>query len=108
MTKRIRKWSAAAVVVAVALACASGGLAHAAAGTAPKDRPDPVDINSASASDLEKVPGIGPSLSKRIIEFREKNGPYSSVEDLLKIQGIGEKSLARFRDYLTAVKPQKK
>jgi len=108
MMNRLKQWSAAAVVLAVALACVPGGVAYAATGASAKEHSDPVDINSASAPDLEKVPGIGPSLSKRIIEFREKNGPFSTVEDLLKIQGIGEKSLAHFRDYLTAVKPQKK
>lgn len=64
----------------------------------------PVDINKASAADLTKVPGIGPSLAKRIIDFREKNGAFGRVEDLVKVQGIGEKSLQRLSPYLTASK----
>jgi len=108
MTGKLMKWSAAAAAIAVALSFAPAwNGAYAATGAAAKDQAEAVDINTASAADLEKVPGIGPALSKRIIDYREKNGPYSSVEDLLKIQGIGEKSLARFRGYLTAVKPKK-
>lgn len=64
----------------------------------------PVDINKASAADLSKVPGIGPSLAKRIVDFREKNGAFGRVEDLVKVQGIGEKSLQRLSPYLTASK----
>jgi competence protein ComEA len=107
MVARLMKMGAAAIVL-VAIVVAAGGVAPAATSSTVKEKPELVDINSATAADLEKVPGLGPSLSRRIVEFRDKNGPYSTVEDLLKIQGIGEKSLSRFRDYLTANKPQKK
>ena len=63
-----------------------------------------VDVNTASEDDLVAVPGIGKSLARRIVEFREKNGPYQHVDDLLKVQGIGEKSLQKLRSYLTAGK----
>ncbi len=108
MLKRLRKCCAASAVLMAVLWVA--GAAHGTAGAESqvKERPAVVDINVASAADLEKVPGIGQSLAKRIVEFREKNGPYQSVDDLLKIQGIGEKSLAKFRDLLSASKPQKK
>ena len=69
-----------------------------------KTADNPVDINKASAADLSKVPGIGPSLAKRIVDFREKNGAFGRVEDLVKVQGIGEKSLQRLSPYLTASK----
>src|SRR5467141_2100616 len=107
MVARLVKLRVAAVVL-VAIVAAAGGVSPAASGSSVKEKPEPVDINSASAADLEKVPGLGPSLSRRIIEFRDKNGPYGTVEDLLKIQGIGEKSLSHFREYLTANKAQKK
>ena len=107
MVARLMKIGAAAFVL-VAIVAAAGGNSPAATNPAVKEKAELVDINSASAADLEKVPGIGPSLARRIVEFRDKNGPYSTVEDLLKIQGIGEKSLSHFREYLTANKPQKK
>ena len=61
----------------------------------------PVDVNTASVADLEAVPGIGKSLAARIVEFREKNGPFSRVDDLIKVRGVGEKSLERLRPHLT-------
>jgi len=64
----------------------------------------PVDINTAGIPELESVPGIGKSLAQRIVTFREKNGAFASVDELLKVQGIGEKSLERLRPYLIASK----
>src|SRR6267142_2054948 len=107
MVARLMKIGATAFVL-VAIVAAAVGDSPAATSSAVKEKPELVDINSASAVDLEKVPGLGPSLSRRIVEFRDKNGPYSTVEDLLKVQGIGEKSLSHFREFLTANKPQKK
>ena len=52
-----------------------------------------VNINTASMEQLMTLDGIGESYAERIIEFREKNGPFQSPEDLLKIKGIGEKTL---------------
>ena len=46
-------------------------------------------------------------IAQRIVEFREKNGPYKAVDDLLKVQGIGEKSLTRIREKLVVGKPRK-
>ena len=63
-----------------------------------------VDVNAATEDELVAVPGIGKSIARRIVEFREKNGPYQRVEDLMKVQGIGEKNLQRFRPYLTVGK----
>jgi competence protein ComEA len=61
----------------------------------------PVDVNTASAADLQTVPGIGKALAQRIVEFREKNGPFGEVADLVKVRGIGEKSIQRLKPYLT-------
>jgi len=66
-----------------------------------------IDINKATVEELQSVRGIGRVIAQRIVEFREKNGPYGSVEDLLKVQGIGEKSLDRIKDRLTAGKARK-
>jgi competence protein ComEA len=58
----------------------------------------PISINQATASDLETLPGLGPVLAERIIAFREDNGPFETVEDLLEVPGIGEAKLASLRD----------
>lgn len=65
-----------------------------------------VDINSASAAELQKVPGIGPALAQRIIQFREEHGPYERIDDLLNVRGIGVRSLERLRPYLTVKAPK--
>ncbi len=59
-----------------------------------------VDLNTASAEELQSVPGIGQSLAARIIELRDKEGPFRRVEDLLKVKGIGEKSFEKIRPYV--------
>lgn len=56
-----------------------------------------VDLNTADASALEELPGIGPALAERILSWREENGRFASVEDLLAVPGIGEKLLEGLR-----------
>lgn len=58
-----------------------------------------VRINSASASELQQLPGIGPALAKRIVETRS-SGRFASAEDLLRVPGIGKAKLAKLRDYV--------
>jgi competence protein ComEA len=65
-----------------------------------------VDLNSATATELETIPGIGPALAKRIVEFRDEHGPFDRVDDLLKVRGIGEKSLDKLRPHLRVAKPR--
>lgn len=60
-----------------------------------------VNINSATVDELVSLPGIGPSYAQRIVEYREKNGPFKKVEDLLNVRGIGEKTFERIRDRIT-------
>lgn len=55
-----------------------------------------ININTASSEQLQTLSGIGPSMASRIIEYREANGKFASVEDLTKVSGIGEKTLSKF------------
>lgn len=55
-------------------------------------------LNRAAATDLQALPGVGPVLAERIVAYREANGPFSVVEDLLMVPGIGEAKLASIRD----------
>ena len=61
----------------------------------------PVNINSASKGELDALPGIGEVLAQRIIDYRSANGPFQSVDELIKIKGIGEKTLAKLKPYAT-------
>jgi competence protein ComEA len=56
-----------------------------------------VDINAASAAELEALPGIGPVLAGRIVQWRTDNGPFSDVEILGEVSGIGDALLAQLR-----------
>ncbi|MEW6326305.1 MAG: helix-hairpin-helix domain-containing protein [Thermodesulfobacteriota bacterium] len=61
----------------------------------------PMPLNTASEQDLELIPGIGPQLAWSIIIFREQNGPYKDVADLMNVKGIGEKKLKEIAPYVT-------
>ncbi|MFT4052387.1 MAG: ComEA family DNA-binding protein [Microbacterium sp.] len=60
-----------------------------------------VNLNTADATALDTLPGIGPAIAERIIQWREDNGAFTSVDDLLSVSGIGEKTLAALRDLVT-------
>jgi competence protein ComEA len=60
-----------------------------------------ININSASARDLESLPRVGPVMAQRILSFRKDHGPFQSIDELRQIKGIGEKTLARIRDRIT-------
>jgi competence ComEA-like helix-hairpin-helix protein len=85
------------------LCCADAALAKK------KPPAHPINLNSASATELQQVPGIGPSTASKILEMRKSYGAFKSVDDLLAIKGIGPKRLEKMRKYLTVGKaPQTK
>jgi competence ComEA-like helix-hairpin-helix protein len=65
----------------------------------------PVNINSADSTQLQLVPGIGPSTAEKILQMRKSYGAFKSVNDLMAIRGIGPKRLEKMRKYLTVGKP---
>jgi len=60
-----------------------------------------VNLNTASAKDLEVLPGVGAKTAERIIAYRQKNGPFKKIEELMNVQGIGEKSFLKLKPQLT-------
>jgi comEA protein len=60
-----------------------------------------VDINQAGVTELTKLPGIGEQMAKRIVAYREENGPFEKAEDLMNVRGIGEKSFLKLRPRIT-------
>ena len=60
----------------------------------------PVNINTATAEELDVLPGIGPALAGRIIAYREEHGPFTAAEDLLAVSGIGDSVLDGLRDQI--------
>src|SRR5438445_12240027 len=76
--------------------------------TSKKPPAHPVNINSASAGQLQQVPGIGPATADKILQMRKSYGAFKSVDDLLAIRGLGPKRLDKMRKYLTVGKPTPK
>jgi len=56
-------------------------------------KPEPLNVNTATAEELERLPRIGPVLARRIIEYREAHGPFRRIEELEAVPGIGPKTL---------------
>jgi len=63
--------------------------------------PSPLDLNAASEEELTALPGIGEELARRIVEYREANGPFESVEELTEVSGIGPGKLAAMERLVT-------
>jgi competence protein ComEA len=77
---------------------AGAGIPAAPGASAP---PAPVNINTASATELEALPGIGEVIAQRIVDYRTQNGPFASVDALLDVSGIGDATLGDIRDLVT-------
>jgi competence protein ComEA len=60
-----------------------------------------VNLNTATAAELEQLPGVGAKTAARIVEYRQKKGPFKKIEELMNVQGIGEKSFLRIRAQIT-------
>ena len=73
---------------------------------APASQAAAVNLNTANASQLEGLPGIGKSVAERIIEYRQKNGGFKKVEELMNVRGIGEKSFLKLKPLVMVAPPK--
>jgi competence protein ComEA len=107
----MRRLSLVVGLLAVALMVTA---AHPLAQAQPKKAPakatataaSPVNLNTATPAQLETLPGIGAAAAKRIVEYRQKNGAFKKIEELMNVRGIGEKSFLKLKP-LIAVGPEK-
>ena len=99
------------IVLALVLGVALAGPVFAPATVSAQQPPTPqapakaaaaaVNLNTATASQLDALPGVGPALAERILEYRQKNGGFKKVEELMNIKGIGEKSFLKLKPLVT-------
>lgn len=66
-----------------------------------------LNLNSATADQLAALPGIGPKVAERILEYRTKNGGFKKIEELMNVKGIGEKSFLKLKPLVSVAKPDK-
>jgi competence protein ComEA len=70
-------------------------------GSAPGAATEKININTASAEELDKLSGIGPAIAKAIIDYRTKNGPFKKIEDINNVKGIGDALFEKIKDQIT-------
>ena len=84
----------------VGIAGFSPATVSAAEPPAAKVSVETIHLNQATAEQLQDLPGVGPALSERIISYRDQHGPFSSVDQLVAVKGVGQAKLASFKDRL--------
>ena len=100
----IRTSALALVALLAALAVPAAAQQAAAPQPAPAAKAEAVvNLNTATAAELESLPGIGKSTAQRILEYRQKSGGFKKVEELMNVKGIGEKSFLKIKNRLTVV-----
>jgi competence protein ComEA len=99
MNRTRRSWALALVVLLLAAGIEREVVAQ---GKSEGNKPAAVvNLNAASAQQLEQLPGVGPRMAARIVEYRQKNGPFKKIEDLMNIRGIGEKNFLKLKPLIT-------
>jgi comEA protein len=66
----------------------------------------PIDINAATSEELQQLPGVGPVIAQRILDYRKKSGPFRNVDELMAVRGISDKRLAKIKPYVMVKNPQ--
>jgi competence protein ComEA len=91
----------AAIPVAAQQAAAEKPAKPAAANAAKPSAAALINLNTATQAQLESLPGLGAKVAERILEYRQKNGTFKKVEDLMNVKGIGEKSFLKLKPLVT-------
>jgi len=95
-----------AAALALVTLVASGAVISAQSKSSPTTSGKPavtgtININTATAADLQRLPGIGAKTASRVIEYRQKNGPFKKVEELMNVRGVGEKNFLKLKNQIS-------
>jgi comEA protein len=74
--------------------------------TATQSATAPVNLNTATPAQLDELPGVGKAMAERIIEYRQKSGGFKKTEELMNVQGIGEKNFLKLKALVTVTAPK--
>jgi len=90
------------LILGLSIAAEAGqGRARSATPAAKASASGPLNLNTATVSQLETLPGIGMSTAERILEYRDKSGGFKKIEDLMNVRGIGEKNFLKLKPLVT-------
>ena len=94
-------WSVMAVLALCAGQSGAAQVQEAAPSAAPRVQPELIDLNTATAMELDTLPGVGPRTAERILEYRREHGGFERIEDLMDVRGIGERTFLRLKPLVT-------
>ena len=106
MIQHITAGALAAALTASSVVAQTPPPASPPAQSSPAPQGSVVNLNTATKADLEKLPGVGPAMAQRILDYRQKIGGFKKAEDLMNVQGIGEKSFLKIKPLVTVVAPK--